>query len=947
MKPMKVNAIKAAAYYYERDPIFSRAGEPGGNAVWVGSGASAIGLQGRVDLEAFHHLLYGRDPSGENRLVGKETGEQAHHKNAATDIPLSVPKSFSVAALFDSSLREAVQNAAIKTAEYVEANHVNGRQTVGGETEMVQGEMIAALFMHGTSRAEDAHLHGHLVIENMVIRPDGSFSALENRPIFQHQSAITQTFYSFLAAEAKSLGYGIELHKGTAGQVIPELAGFRQEVNDLFSKRHEAIMGADQLRADLAQRLPHLPEQAIESLVQLQTKSEKNSELTEAGLVRRHTEQLGAIGIDARAYMAQLKETGRGLYESATETLSARNYVSLAVAVVTERESVFSREKALDDAVKLSVGDRTRPELEKAWSEALKAGEIIQYGNHVFTTPEMDRIETRIVEQSAREGRAFAPLFPTDQASQAVQNYEAVKGFSVTAGQKSAIVMALTTEGRMAIIAGDAGSGKSTLFEAVNMAVRERDDVKVIGLGYQGKAAAMLEATSGIRSWTIDSFLLQQPEQGTAGTREIWVVDEASMLGSRHLYGLLEKAEQANAQIILVGDTKQIAAISAGKMMAELQRLDMVNTAVMDEVLRQKTDWTKEIAQALKKHELETAFALLGREGKITELADRQERLAAAAEKYVQAVAQGNSPLAMTIINADRHDLLETIREGQKEAGQIGKEDVTVTTREPVNLQGIDKRLAVNYEAGNLVIFNTAVGPFKEGTEARILASDPRGNSITVSDRDGRPEEVSLRQHGAQLSVLREQETSFAVGERGIFLKNDNTAQGKFLGIKNGVTFTVEKIIQDGTATLKLENGNVVTRNLEGEHVTNGQAITVDKAQGMSEHTGILMASSDVPGPLLNENKNYVGMSRMTHDMVLVTDNRELLMEAIRGEQVKTSTTEFTMTAERLSDLKAETARLNENWLEDEHGIRNEADHAQGRGQSHDEQQNREVTLDL
>jgi hypothetical protein len=188
---------------------------------------------------------------------------------------------------------------------------------------------------------------------------------------------------------------------------------------------------------------------------------------------------------------------------------------------------------------------------------------------------------------------------------------------------------------------------------------------------------------------------------------------------------------------------------------------------------------------------------------------------------------------------------------------------------------------------------------------------------------------------------------SFAAGERGIFLKNDNTAQGKFLGIKNGVIFTIEEIKQDGTATLKLENGNVVTRNLDGEHVTNGQAITVDKAQGMSEHTGILMASSDVPGLLLNENKNYVGMSRMTHDMELVTDNRELLMEAIKGEQVKASTTEFTMTAERLSDLKEETARLTENRLEDERGIKNEADHTQERDQSHDELQSQEVTLEL
>jgi ATP-dependent exoDNAse (exonuclease V) alpha subunit len=593
--------------------------------------------------------------------------------------------------------------------------------------------------------------------------------------------------------------------------------------------------------------------------------------------------------------------------------------------------------------VKLSIGDYTRPELENAWSEALKTGDIIQYNDQAFTTPEMERIETRIIEQAVRDGKAFEPLFSEERALHAVQNYEVAKGFDVTTGQKSAIVMALTSEGRLNIIAGDAGSGKTTLFDAVNTAVTDMEDVNVIGLSCQGKAAAVLEASSGIKSMTIDSFLLRQPEQVNGETRQIWVVDESSMLGSRHLHALLENAELANAQIILVGDTKQIASISAGKMMSELQRLDLVNTAIMDEVMRQKTDWTKEITHALKKQDLETVFGILGRAGKITEMAERDERLNATAEKYVQTIAEGHNPLVMTLSNADRCDLLVAIRERQKEVGQIGKDDVKVTTREPVNLQGIDKLLAVNYDVGNLIIFNSAVGPFKEGDEVRINANDLRSNSISVSDRDGRTEKISLRENGSRLFVLREHETNFATGERGIFLKNDNTAQGKFLGIKNGVTFTIENIDPDGTASLRLENGNFLKRDLNGAHLTNGQAITVDKAQGMSEHTGILMAASDASSLLLNENKNYVGMSRMTHNMELVTDNRKLLMESIKGEQVKTSTIEYTMTTERLSDLKAATTRYLENRI-DEPGLMKEAEHAHEREGM---KKSLEMTMDL
>ncbi len=333
MKPMKVAATNAAAYYCQQDPLFSKNGEAGSNAVWVGSGTAELGLKGDVDLEAFQNLLHGFDPSGEIRLVGRESGEQSHDKNACTDIQLTSPKSFSVAALFDPSLREAIQSAAIKTAEYVDANHAFGRQTQDGITEQVPGQLVASLYMHSTSRSDDIHIHGHLVALNMTVRPDGSLSCLENRSIFENQAAITQSFYTNLEAEVKSLGYGTEYRIGSTGQSIPELAGYRQDVNALFSKRHESIKDADQLRADLATRLPHLSNEARESLVQLKTKAEKSTTLTEADLIQRHTAQLESIGISPSEYLAHLQEVGQELKVSLTSEIIDKNYGSQVLAV--------------------------------------------------------------------------------------------------------------------------------------------------------------------------------------------------------------------------------------------------------------------------------------------------------------------------------------------------------------------------------------------------------------------------------------------------------------------------------------------------------------------------------------------------------------------------------------------------------------------------------------
>ncbi len=369
MKPMKISAANAAGYYYQKDPLFSRDDMPLSNAVWLGSGAKEMGLQGQINLEAFHNLLYGRDPYGENRLVGRVVGEQAHHKNAATDIPLTAPKSLSVAALFDPPLREVLQKAAIKTAEYIESNHIYGRQTLNGETKQVQGKMVASLFMHSTSRANDIHLHGHLVIQNMVIRPDGSFSALENRSLFQRQADITQAFYSHLSEEARALGYGIEYRIGSSSQNIPELAGYQQEVNDLFSKRHEAIRRADLLRADLVERWPHLQGQVCEALIQLQTKDGKDLNLNEADLVKRHTEQLEAIGITPTQYLNELKQAGQEIQAHEGLAVNERFQASPHLTVVMEQEMTVQKEAAL------SAQDHTGGEEQKltAGSTALEA----------------------------------------------------------------------------------------------------------------------------------------------------------------------------------------------------------------------------------------------------------------------------------------------------------------------------------------------------------------------------------------------------------------------------------------------------------------------------------------------------------------------------------------------------------------------------------------------
>jgi conjugative relaxase-like TrwC/TraI family protein len=335
-KAMKVAAGKAEEYYYEKDPIYGKEGL-GSNLTWFGTGAEALGLSGKLNeangLEAFTNLLYGMTPDGSSRLVGHETGPKSHDKNSATDIPLTLSKSFGIVALEDPQAREAISRVFHTVAEQVE-DHIFGRQTVDGETSQVKGQMIAVLAEHSVSRAGDTHPHGHLVIMNNVIRPDGTHSTLENYELMRAQSSIQQDLYNEVAREFKSLGYAIETNK-IGNLVIPEVAGIDKETRDLFSKRHHEIKNASELKESLRERMPNASDIRIDNLTQLLTKNAKDQNLTEREVVDSHREQISATGKSLPVMISEAKAMGQSTTQ---EQHTADDYVRFAIQDEQEKE---------------------------------------------------------------------------------------------------------------------------------------------------------------------------------------------------------------------------------------------------------------------------------------------------------------------------------------------------------------------------------------------------------------------------------------------------------------------------------------------------------------------------------------------------------------------------------------------------------------------------------
>jgi ATP-dependent exoDNAse (exonuclease V) alpha subunit len=121
------------------------------------------------------------------------------------------------------------------------------------------------------------------------------------------------------------------------------------------------------------------------------------------------------------------------------------------------------------------------------------------------------------------------------------------------------MVQRLATSGAgVQIVVGKAGAGKTTAL-AVTREVFASAGYVVSGTALSARAAEELEVSAGIPSVTL-ARLLGELDDGTRviGPRDVLVIDEAGMVGTRTIGRLIDEAS-SGAKLILVGDPRQLA----------------------------------------------------------------------------------------------------------------------------------------------------------------------------------------------------------------------------------------------------------------------------------------------------------------------------------------------------------------------------------------------------
>ena len=710
------NVAASSAYYVRGAEYYLGSREPDG--VWY----APRGDLGRRDAAAvqrqeFAHLYEGLGENGQTLITN--AGGKADRRVPAFDLTFSAPRSVSLAWAFaDEDLRrnlEAAQERAVRaTLATIEREAIYARRGKDG-ARVEKVALTAALFQHGESRpAEhadgrlfgDPNLHTHAVVLNMATRADGTVGALHSTVLRDWKMAAGAVYHAALANEMTDLGFAVD-RLGKNGTF--EMAGISDKAITYFSARRQEI------EKELAEAgTTSGSSAALASTIAKSTRQAKEQD-ADRETVWHEAAQSNGLDIDIRTAFQQ--RSAREFVVADAGHIFADRLASLP-AELTQHESVIDRRELVRSVHAASVGlDLPLSRLDREVDQLVTSGMFVEVGRDAigqarYSTPEMIAIERDLVATASRlAAQRGAGIDPADiKARSAAHGLSAEQAFATEAA---------TGPNAIVVIEGAPGSGKTTTLAPIVEAWQAAGH-RVIGMATAWRVARALHQDLNIEARATASWV----ERLKAGERfldekSVLIVDEAGLLSSREAHALLSEVERAQARVILVGDRRQLQAISAGPGLDLVVR--SVEATRVDTIVRQRDAWARQAVTDFGAGRAKEALDAFQAQGCFEEAASYRATLQRIVELWDQARVEhpDSSILLIARTNKQVADVSRAVRAELKREGVIHGAEASV---EAVTPSGQSTRLEI--AAGDKIRFqlrNDQLGVVN-GTAATVTA---------------------------------------------------------------------------------------------------------------------------------------------------------------------------------------------------------------------------------
>jgi Ti-type conjugative transfer relaxase TraA len=474
----------------------------------------------------------------------------------------------------------------------------------------------------------------------------------------------------------------------------------------------------------------------------------------ERGLELSPTEHVGV-------HATQMQRQGMGVERARLDAETAQKNAELirekpeqVLAIITQEKSVFDRRDVArtlhryinDDAQTFQnafAAVMASPALAQLQSERIdqQTGEIELAK---YSTREMVNLESGMALSAERMAEANSHGVDQRHVARAIKRQDAAiqkssgdDAVRLSDEQRHAIEH-ITGPERIAAVVGFAGAGKSTMLAAAREAW-EAQGYQVHGAALSGKAAEGLEESSGIGSRTLASWS-RGWDQGKRqlGRGDVFVIDEAGMVGSRQLARFIGEAEQRGAKIVLVGDHEQLQAIGAGAPFRAIA--EQIGHAELSDIRRQRQDWQREASVAFATHKTAEGLAAYRDHGDIHFAASQDEARAGIVRDYLadRDARPDGTRVAMAHRRADVRALNQGIRAELQERGALAKDEdagaLSFQTNDGRREFAPGDRIVFLENSRDLGVKNGMLGTVEHVEADRIIAQlDGRGgDSVSI-----------------------------------------------------------------------------------------------------------------------------------------------------------------------------------------------------------------------
>ena len=408
---------------------------------------------------------------------------------------------------------------------------------------------------------------------------------------------------------------------------------------------------------------------------------------------------------------------------------------SLGLDAITHQQSTFTRR---DMAVFSHRHSDGIDQFNTVMGAIRGAPDLIELGKDArgedrFTTRAMIEAEQRL--HRAAELMAERERHQVRGADREAAFASAEQRGLVLSGEQ-ADALAHITDGRdLGIVVGHAGTGKSAMLGVAREAW-ETAGYEVRGVTQSGIAAENLESGSGIASRTIAS-LEHGWHQGRdlLTTRDVLVIDEAGMVGTRQLERVLSHAAEAGAKVVLIGDIMQLQAIEAGAAFRSIH--ERHGGAEIGEVRRQRDDWQRDATRDLATGRTGHALEAYRSHGMVHEAQAREQARGDLIERWDRdrQAAPGRSRIILTHTNDEVRALNEAARERMRAASDLGDEVSLTVERGERRFASGDRVMFLQNERG-LGVKNGTLGTIEHVTAQSMAVRTDDGRSVRFDLRD-------------------------------------------------------------------------------------------------------------------------------------------------------------------------------------------------------------------